>query len=144
MMNIDWTVIITAFLGGGLLTAVFNYFSTKRNVDRSSLVNDTAKIQEVYEKTLDDMTNRHDKERLEKDKKILELQEEIRIRNARLDEARQRQGEMLVAMEGMKDKLSKVDDNVNKITGDFGKFPLVNDRQSEPYGRRAMDKPKGE
>ena len=132
-MNVDWTVIVAAFLGGGLLTKVFDYFTTGR-------IDKTTKIQAVYEKTLDDMTERHDRENLDKDKKIATLQGELQIKDALLEQARQTQGELLVKMEDMQAQLSKVDDNVNKITGDFGKFPLAGD--SAAYGRRAADKPK--
>lgn len=137
-MSIDWTVIVAAAIGGGLLKAVFDYVATGR-------VDKVTKIQTVYEKTLDDVTERNDKEKLQSENKILELEKERDLLKARLDESRQKQGEMLVAMEEMKSKLNKVGDDVTQITGDFGKFPLVNDvRQSEPYGRRALDKPKGE
>jgi hypothetical protein len=128
----DWTVIVAAAVGGGLIKAIFDYVTTGR-VDR------VAKIQTVYEKTLDDMTDRHDKENLEREKKIATLQGELKIRDALLEQARQTQGEMMVTIEDMKTKLDKVGDDVTKITGDFGKFPLAGD--PVPYGRRATDKP---
>src|SRR5262245_34318992 len=104
----DWTVIIAAAIGGGLLTQIFNYFATGR-VDKMT------KIQGVYEKTLDDVTERHDKEIIQRDKKISELEGQLQIRDALLDEQRQRQGELLVTIEDMKNTVIKVGDDVNKI-----------------------------
>jgi hypothetical protein len=128
----DWTIIVAAAVGGGLLTKLFDYFTTGR-VDKMT------KVQAMYEKTLDDVTDRHDKEILQKDKKISELEGRIKTQDALLEQARQSQGEMLVKMDEMQGRLNKVGDDVNQITGNFKKFPLAGD--SEAYGRRATDKP---
>jgi len=128
----DWTTIIVSVFGGGLLVKLFDYFTTGR-------VDKVTKIQTVYEKTLDDVTERNDKEKLQRENKILELEKERDLLNARLEESRKTQAEMLVTIDDLKNRVNKIGDDVNRATGDFGKFPLAGD--SVAYGRRATDKP---
>lgn len=133
-MKVDlWIALVIGLVP--LLVSVFSYFANKRNADRSSLVDNTAKIQEVYEKTLDDLTKRNEK-------RIKELENEVALRDAKLEQARQTQGELLVTIEDMKKTVNKVGEDVTFITGDLKKYALAGDKQA--YGRRASDKPKEE
>lgn len=131
----DWTVIVAAAIGGGLLTKVFDYLTTRQ----AARIDKDTKIQSLYEKTLDDMADRHDKEKMDWEKREMTYKKDIEIKEAQLEQGRQLQGEMLITIEDMKRTVNKVGADVQQITGDFGKYPLVNDR--EQYGRRASDKP---
>lgn len=146
----EWVVpVVIAVISSGAFFTFVTYLLNKRNLDReskvkeqSSIVADTEKIREMYAKSIDDMEAKHIKGNLEKDNRILELEKENNLQKALLEQSRQITGELLITIEDMKKTVNRVGEDVTKITGDFGKFPLAGDRQD--YGRRAGDKPKGE
>lgn len=143
----DWFVpVLLTFLGSTGVGTVIGYWAQKRNIDmkakseqQTSIVSDTENIREMYRGTLEDMEKKHTRDELEWEKERAKLKEDLRLKDALLEKDRQQLGEMLVTIDDLKKTVNRVGDDVTRVTGDFGKYPLAG--ESKAFGRRATDQP---
>lgn len=135
-MNIDLTVVVAAFLSGGLLTAVFNYFANKKINDMTSIVSNTEKIREISSELLDDAEKRWDRKFSDQEKEHGEKMGKLRERLE--NEARQSKGELLVEIEFLKERNQDLKLQIAELGG------FVQGATGDIYKRFPLERPKGD